>query len=80
MVVVLVFGAVIALVLRQVNDWGVEQRVRAALERRLAEPGGSTCEIQLRKDGVWVHDLGVEQTFPWSEVTRIDEILGTQST
>jgi hypothetical protein len=73
-IVVLIFGAVIAFMFHRVNDWGLEQRVRASLERRVAEQGAAKCEIQLRKDGVWVRDLGVEQTFPWRDATRIDEL------
>jgi hypothetical protein len=76
-VVGLVVGIAVAGILWQVGDWGLEDRLRSSLARFVAEHGPATCEIQLREDALRVHDMGVELTLPWNEVTGIDDSGGS---
>jgi len=35
-----------------------------------------TCEIELRREGTWVRNFGVEILFPWSETIDIADLDG----
>ena len=66
--------ALVALMFWQVEHAGLEDRVRRGVERHLATAGsGCTCEIELREEGVWARDAGVELTLPWSEAVRVED-------
>jgi hypothetical protein len=52
-------------------DWLVRRRYRRLLTERLGGAPGVHCEMELRPEGVWVAQDGVEITFHWDSATRV---------
>ena len=73
-----VVGAATALglVLMVPYGWYYDHLVKTRTRNILAEqfgPGPYHCSMEIRPDGLWASQWGVEQTFLWSEASSIED-------
>jgi len=67
----IVFGALFWAIYQPAHDAIVRSRLRRAFREQLGDRTTWRCEIELRNEGVWSRDHGVEFVFPWSDSTEI---------
>jgi hypothetical protein len=68
-----VVGVVLAIPFGHYYDHLVRKRMRRLITEQLGSSGPYTCSIELRPEGAWVAQPGVELTFPWREATRVED-------
>ncbi len=76
LIVALVLGAVMWPFYGRLYDGGLQRRVRRAMTEEYGQSPSWTCEIELRREGAWVGNFGVEMLFPWSETIAIADVAG----
>lgn len=67
-------GVVFGLLYRSVYDSALRRRLRDYLREQLGDKLTWVCEIELRPEGAWSRDHGVELMFPWSEATAVEDV------
>lgn len=74
--IAIVLGAVLSPFYSRVYDVGLHRRLRRALTDVYGKSATSICEIELRREGSWIRNFGVEMLFPWSDTIDIADVGG----
>lgn len=69
----LVFGVVFALVFRRFFVRETRKQQRKIVAEHFNGNPSVPCELELRADGIWVRQAGIEMTFPWTLCTGVRE-------
>lgn len=75
-VVALTLGAGFGYLYGLYVDWAMRRQYKRVVAEQLELLGGTTdvrCDIELRREGVWVVQKGLEVTFPWSNAAGIED-------
>lgn len=73
-VFVLVLAVGFSFVYGWLYDTMLRRRIRSFLRTHLGPEQEWVCEIELREDGTWSRGQGVELTFPWNELTAVEDL------
>ena len=71
--VALVIGAGFGYLYGLYYDRAMRRQYRRLVHEQLGGALQVRCEIELRPEGVWVVQKGLEMTFPWSNAVAIDD-------
>ena len=74
--IAVVFGAVLSPFYGRLYDAGLYRRLRRAMTKMYGKSSTWICEIELRREGTWMRNLGVEVLFPWSDTIDIADVDG----
>ena len=69
----ILFGIVFAFMFRHFLAKETRKQQRKIVAEHFAGKPTVTCEAELRADGVWVRQMGIEITFPWTVCTGVHE-------
>lgn len=72
-VLALVLGAAFWPLYGRLYDSGLHRRVRRVVRLETGNDATWTCEIELRKEGVWSRSRGIEFLFDWRELSFIED-------
>ena len=67
----IVFGIVFAAIYRRFLDKEIRTQHRKIVAEQLGGKPSVHSEVELRQDGVWVRQAGLEMLFPWSGCTGV---------
>jgi len=73
LVVGLVAGLVIALLYPKLQKSSLDRRLHGIAANLMAEPGPYVCEVELRPEGVWVHQMNKQTIYDWKIVEAVEE-------
>ena len=54
-------------------DWAMRRQYRRVIAEQLGGTTNVRCDIELRREGVWVVQKGLEITLPWSNAAGIED-------
>lgn len=67
------FGVVFALIFRRFLATETRKQHRKIVAEQFGGKPSIPCELELRTDGVWVRQAGIEMSFPWRLCTAIED-------
>src|SRR6266850_2561280 len=73
LIVAMVLGAAFWPLYGRLHDRGFRRRLRRALTKEAGERTTWTCEIELRAEGAWSRNRGVEILFDWKEAIAVED-------
>lgn len=76
LVIAVLLGAVLSPFYGRLYDAGLHRRLRRAMTDVYGKSATSICEIELRREGTWIRNFGVEMLFPWSDTIDIADVDG----
>jgi hypothetical protein len=68
-----VLGAAFWPLYGRLYDSGLARRMRQAVRDQVGRDAAWTCEIELRPEGAWSRNRGVEYLFDWHELRRVED-------
>ena len=68
-------GALLGYAYGRFQDWYVRYTYRRMI-RQLYGDGPIRCQVELRPGALWARVSELDNTYPWSEMTRVDETGG----
>lgn len=74
--IAIVLGATLSPFYGRLYDAGLDRRLRRAMTKMYGTSSTWICEIELRREGTWMRNLGVEILFPWSDTIDIADVDG----
>ena len=70
------FGIAFAFLFRYYLGKETVKQQRKILAEQFGGKPATPCEMELRTEGVWVRQMGIEMTFPWTLCTGVRELPG----
>jgi hypothetical protein len=69
----LVVAGIIILIYPQLEKSGLEGRLRRVAAEMMSGPGPYVCEVEIRSEGVWLHQMNKQIIYEWPSLEAIEE-------
>lgn len=69
----LVIAGIIILIYPQLERSGLEGRLRRVAAEMMPGPGPYVCEVEIRSEGVWLHQMDMQIIYEWPSLEAIEE-------
>jgi hypothetical protein len=72
----IVGGFALGMLYGRYHDWYVRRRYRRVLSEMYGGVQRIHCEYELRRDVLWARSVYNDTSFPWSRLTRVEDVHG----